>query len=201
MACRIDGKKPTMILPASAGSSSGLSKKRHYPDSKSELDMSIVNGLSSDDSDVDLVSISESEGIDDEVDDSIKLLRSTWASVGVEHKEEDLIGKWYGVIYRSKKKLILYVAKIKNRFLEDVDGSECSLLMACLMPKTGSGNEIKATPTNLPPDISEFPLKDLIYGPLEVIPKEKDLRTYIVPKYREVVSQFNAVKGLDLKDM
>ena len=145
---------------------------------------------------------SENEDTDDEVDDSIKLLRYTnWVPFGVEHKEEDLIGKWYEVIYRSKKKLILYVAKIKNRFLEDVDGPVCSLLMECLMPKTGSGNEIKATPTHLPPDISEFPLKDLIYGLLKVIPKEKDLRTYIVPKYQEVVSQFNALKGLDLKDM
>ena len=169
MACRTDGKKPTTILPSSAGSSSGLSKKRHYPDSESESDMSVVNGLSSDDSDDDLVSISESEDTDDEVDDSIKLLRLTWASAGVEHKEEDLIAKWYRVIYR-KKKLILYVAKIKNRFLEDVDGPVCSMLMECLMPKTGSGNEIKATLTHLPPDISEFPLKDLIYGPLEVIP-------------------------------
>ena len=201
MACRIDGKKPTMILPASAGSSSGLSKKRHYPDSESESDMLTVDGLSSDDSDDDLVSISESEDTDSEVDDSIKLLTSTWASVGVEHKEEDLIGKWYEVIYYNKKKLILYVAKIKNRFLENVDGPVCSLLMECLMPKTGSENKIKATPTHLPPDISEFPLKDLIYGPLEVIPQKKDSRTYIVPKYQDIVSQFNVVKELDLKDM
>ena len=48
---------------------------------------------------------------------------------------------------------------------------------------------------------SEFPLKDLIYGPLEVISKKKDSRTYTVPKYQEVVSQFDAVKGLDLTDI
>jgi hypothetical protein len=91
-----------MILSASEASSSGLSKKRHFPDSESESD---------DDSDDDLVSISESDT--DYVDDPIKkLLKSTLVSVGVDNKEEDLIGKRYGVICHSKKKLILYVAKI-----------------------------------------------------------------------------------------
>ena len=153
MACQVDGKKPTMILSASAASSSGLSRKKLYSDSESELDMSLssIDGLS----DNACVSASESD-TDNEVDDSIKMLRSTWASVGVDHKEEDLIGKWYGVIYRCKKKMILYVAKLKNRFLEDVDGPVSSLLMECLMPKIGSENELRATPTHLPPDISKF---------------------------------------------
>ena len=35
------------------------------------------------------------------------------------------------------------------------------------MPKVGSGTELKAAPSHLQPDISEFSLKDMIYGSLE----------------------------------
>ena len=66
------------------------------------------------DSDCDVFPISES---DDGQDSTNQLLKSTWASVGLDHKEEDLIGKWYGVVYRGKKKVTLYIAKVLNRFL------------------------------------------------------------------------------------
>ena len=192
MACHIDGKKPVMILPASASSFSGSSsRKRRYPDFDTES--SSEESEYGSDSDCDVSPISES----DDGQDLYKILKSTWASVSLDHKEEDLIGKWYGVVYRGKRKVTLYIAKILNRFLMDVDGPVKSLLMECLMPKIGSGNQLKATPSHLPADTSEFEVKDLIYGPVKVIPKEIDSRTLIiVPNYDDIVSHFTEVKFL-----
>ena len=73
------------------------------------------------------------------------------------------------VLFTVKKKVTLYIAKILNRFLMDVDGPVKSLLMECLMPKIGSGNQLKAAPNHLPADISEIEVKDLIYAPVKVI--------------------------------
>ena len=197
MACRIDGKKPVMILPASASSFSGSSsRKRPHPDSDTES--SSEESMYDSDSDCDVFLISES---DDGQDSTNQLLKSTWASVGLDHKEENLIGKWYGVVYRGKKKVTLYIAKVLNRFLMDVDGPVKSLLMECLMPKTGSGNQLKAAPSHLPADVSEFEVKDIIYGPVKVIPKERDSRTFIVPNYEDIVSHFAEVKSLDIDDV
>ena len=53
---------------------------------------------------------------------------------------------------------MLYAAKLLNHFLVDEDGQVKSLLMECLQPKVGSGNDLKATPKHLP-DIDNFPVK------------------------------------------
>ena len=100
-----------------------------------------------------------------------------------------------------EKKVTLYIAKILNRFLMDVDDPVKSLLMECLMPKIGSGDQLKAAPNHLPADISEFEVRDLIYGPVKVIPKERDSRAFIVPNYEDIVSHFTEVKSLDIDDV
>ena len=81
---------------------------------------------------------------------------------------------------------MLYAAKILNQFLFDVEGPVKSLLMECLIPKVGSGTKLKAAPSQLQLDISEFSLKDIINGPLETIPENRHSKTYIVPKYEEL---------------
>jgi len=126
-----------MIEPSSVASSSGSSSKnRPYSDSDTESD-SDMSDTSEDEDD----SLSESENDDEPV----KLLKSNWPSVGLEKKEDDIKGSWYGVIYREKKKkkTAFFIAKILNRLLEDVDGPVKSLYMVCLMAKLGSGNELK----------------------------------------------------------
>ena len=62
---------------------------------------------------------------------TIKVLKNTWESFGLNHDEESIKGKWYGVIYKGSKgkKPMLYVAKLLNRFLVDKDGPVKSLLM------------------------------------------------------------------------
>ena len=66
------------------------------------------------------------------------------------------------------------------------------------MSKVGSGTELKAAPNHLSLNISEFSLKDIIYGPLEAIPNIRHLKTYIVPKYEELKVHFEIVQGIDV---
>ena len=93
--------------------------------------------------------------------------------------------------------ILLYAAKLLNHFLVDEDGQVKSLLMECLQPKVGSGNDLKATPKHLP-DIDNFPVKNIICGPLEVIPKEQDSETFIVSTYEELKEHIAIVKIIDV---
>ena len=117
----------------------------------------------------------------DDEEDTDKILKSTWISLSPPVSEDDIIGKWYGCIYGDKKPQ-LYVAKVEKRFLVDEGGPVETILMRCLMPKTGSGITLQDTPKHLPPDISQFPLENIIFGPLEVIPRKRDSRSFNVPK-------------------
>ena len=107
---------------------------------------------------------------EDEGEQDIRALKSTCKSLFPPIKEEDIIGKLYGVIY-GKKKTSLFVAKVEKRFLVDKDGCVQSIMMRCLMPKMWSGTTLKDTPKHLPPDI-------IMLGPLEVIPRERDSMTF-----------------------
>ena len=49
------------------------------------------------------------------------------------------------------------------------------------------------------PDISQFPLENVIFGPLEVIPRIRDSCSFNVPKYQELKDHFNIVAKLDRK--
>lgn len=193
MACRVDGKKPTMIHPYCS---------KDTKSSKKSL-TNVFNDMSeSEDSEDEEFNVND-EVMDDDFEsdaeeDPAKILKSTWISRSPPVSEYDIIGKWYGCIYGDKKTQ-LYVAKVEKRFLIDEGGPVESILMRCLMPKTGSGITLQDTPTHLPPDISQFPLENIIFGPLEVIPRIRDSRSFNVPKYQELKDHFNTVVKLDRK--
>ena len=190
--CQVDGKKPTMILPHC---SQDIKSKR-------SLKNAFNNMSESEDSEDDRFSV-DNEVIDDDLEsddeeDAETILKSTWISLSPPVSEDDLIGKWYGCIYGDKKPQ-LYVAKVEKRFLLDEGGPVETILMRCLMPKTGSGITLQDTPKHLPPDITQFPLENIIFGLLEVIPRIQDSRSFNVPKYQELKDHFNIVAKLDRK--
>ena len=128
---------------------------------------------------------------DDDDDDPIasaqaKLI-STWKAISPPVKESEIIGQWYGVAYKGKRREILHVAKVLRRFLYDEDGPVESLLMSCLKPKVGSGNILDEPPKRLP-DNWEFNLKDVIVGPLEVTPH--NATQFVVTNYDDLVQHF-----------
>ena len=87
-------------------------------------------------------------------------LKAVWKSFSLPVKEEHLVGKWYALMVRSKKRRkTLYIAKVLRRFLLEAGGPVDKLEMRCLMPKYGSGNTIDDTPELHPEDIGQFKRK------------------------------------------
>ena len=65
-------------------------------------------------------------------------------------KDEYIIGKWYAVIFQSKRNKRLYIGKVLHHFLFDENGGVESLEIRCLKPKVGHGTILEVTPSHLP---------------------------------------------------
>ena len=87
----------------------------------------------------------------------------TWKSLSPPVPESSILGKWYAVIYTTKKSNKLLIGKVLRRFLNDVNGPIESVEFRCLKPKV-----FEDTPCHLP-DIGVFKTEDIIYGPVQVI--------------------------------
>ena len=48
-----------------------------------------------------------------------KILQATWDSLSPPNMEEDIVGRWYGVAYETKRSSMLFIGKILQRFLLD----------------------------------------------------------------------------------
>ena len=94
----IDGKKPVMVLPAAA--TTHVSKKKVARDETSDSDSDEIESFEEIDTDMDVISESDTSIIDDDNDDLIPtdILRSTWETLSPPVPEEDVLGKWYTVI-------------------------------------------------------------------------------------------------------
>ena len=194
--CKIDGMKPTMILPVAM---TAKEPRRLFPAEESDTD-SEESECSDDYSSEEEDALGK---IDDDVNEDADLepeykLKLTWESLSPPNKEEDLIGKWYGVIYESKRSSMLFVGKILRRFLHDAEGPVDSIEIRCLKPKTGSGTILDDTPSHSP-DISTFQLTDVIYGPLNVVPVKGN--KFDVLEYEDLVEHFNVVKIIQRSDI
>ena len=204
--CKVDGKKPKMLLPIAA------TKKRtsrklfdSFDESESETDVS-------DESDSNVDVSDELEGVMDTSDDkdtsgesqneaAVSQLKKVWGSLDSSTPEEEILGNWYAVVYAGKKSMSLYVAKILRRFLIDANGSVDSILMRYLKPIAGSETRLQATPEHLPPTDAHFKLEDIIAGPLEMIPVGGSSVLYEVPKYNELKNLFEVVNKTDRKQL
>jgi len=147
-ACKIDGKCPQMIFLAS------------YLPTKRKLALCQSSDEEESSSDCDSVgdSFEESDDpMDDEEDPLDEVtLKKIWSVISPPNVEADIVGKWFGVIYSSKKRASLFIAKINKRFLHDENGRVDKLLMTCLKPKVGLGNILEDTTKHLPPDQGMF---------------------------------------------
>ena len=92
-------------------------------------------------------------------------LLKTWKTVKKTNKEENLLGKHYAVVYSGKHSKILYIAKLEQRFLVNVDGEFYKLLMSCLKPKIGLGTILEETPNTCPKTVECFTLGTLFLIP------------------------------------
>ena len=197
-----------MILPASTNPRKRLAMLEDESD-----DESVSHNMFEDESEeselhIDSSSEDESEeesdnedGTDDETDEvssAIKKLKETWKSLSPPINETDIIGKWYGLSWTTKRSTTLFVGKLVRRFLVDQNGPVDSFIMRCLKPKVGSGNILEETPSHLPPDESHFPLCDVIAGPLHVFPKGSTRLEVLM--YNELKKHFDIVSKLNRTD-
>ena len=58
----------------------------------------------------------------DEVFTAINKLKETWKSLSPPINETDIIGKWYGLSWTTKRSNTLFVGKLVRRFLVDENG-------------------------------------------------------------------------------
>ena len=187
--CKVDGIKPVMIVPAAATASSS---KRKAPASEAEESESDFSDSDFDDTENESDFESETSNTDDV--SAADILRATWKTLSPPVTEDSLLGKWYGVVYCTKRISKLFVGKILKRFLADENGLVEKLEVRCLKPKVSSGTIPEDTPAHLP-DVSLFDLADVIYGPLKVVPLKSD--KFNVPDYEKAVEHFNNVKSMD----
>ena len=183
-ACQVAGRKPVMICPASSTVASTSKKqkqvKKKFFDKEEDSSFLEETPESSEES-------AGEESSDNEVVDESKRAMATihgaWKAISPPNKEDEVMGKWFGVVYCGGKVLMLHVAKLLCHFLDDENGPVASAEMECHMAKVGSGDVLQATPFHLPRDTAIFPLQDVISGPLLVIPKARDSRSYQVQGY------------------
>ena len=116
----------------------------------------------------------------DESNRAMATIQGAWKAISPLNKEDEVMGKWFGVVYCGGKVLMLHVAILLRRFLDDENGPVVSAEMECNMAKVGSGDVLQATPSHFPRDTAIFPLQDVISGPLLVIPEARDSRSYQV---------------------
>lgn len=185
--CRISGKKPTMILPATTdyfddGSNSDIEE---YDSSDSEVAMS-------DDSDA-INEPTNDEFLGDK--SASEKMVSTWKKLSPPVIEKDIIGKWFAGIYETKKVNYLCIGRLLKRFLDDENGDVNSVEMRCLKPKiAGSGTVMEDTPDHLP-DIGIFKIYNIIDGPLKVTPLRG--KKWDIPNYEKINHFFQEASTLD----
>ena len=140
---------------------------------------------------------SSEEDEDDEDGDEMALL-SLWKWLSPPTEEEEIVGKWFALVYESKKKSYVYVGKALKRFLQDVNGLAIGLEMNCLKPKIGSGDVLESYDVGQE-DIAVVKLSNIISGPLSVTPLRHG--KWQINGYSGIINTFDRVKKLDRESL
>ena len=113
-----------MVLPAAATS---VSKKKIARDETLDSDSDEIENFEESDTDIDVMSEGDSSIIDDDNDLlPTDILRSNWETLSPPVPEEDVLGKWYTIIYATKQATHLYLGKILKHFLlKDIGDVDC----------------------------------------------------------------------------
>jgi len=190
-----NGEKPVMILPAAAKAGPSIQRKLQMSEESDDSDIELekLSESESDDSENDKDDTEESENEKDEsenivISEAISTMIQTQKIINPPTKEKDLIGKWFAVVFNNKRKRSLFIAKLQKRFLLDKDGPADEFLMRCLKPKTDSGIILEDTPKHLPPDEGMFSVSQIIAGPLKVIPKGPT--SFMIPEYENILAKY-----------
>ena len=149
-----NGEKPTMLLSAAATAGSSSRRKfklnEEYEESDDESESFLESELEVSDESSSEESETEEGMENDKLSDAIATMTKTQHLLNPPTEEKYLIDKWFAVVYTSKRKITLYIAKFLKRFLVDKDGPVDECLMRCLKPKVDSGMVLTDTYSETP---------------------------------------------------
>ena len=115
-----------------------------------------------------------------------RTVRKVW----VHQQEEDVVKKWYGCFYATKRGLKLFIGKAMQRFLNSESGLLTPLEIDCLEPKLGTTDCIlkwvKKSNVNI------FPVQSINCGFLNANPLSNGC--WECPMYAEILKIFEINK-------
>ena len=76
----------------------------------------------------------EDESSEEEIenDEPVKAMQNCWKGLSPPTAEDDVVNKWHGCIYTSKRGPNLFIGKVTQRFLNDEGGLIAALEIDCL---------------------------------------------------------------------
>ena len=84
-----------------------------------------------------------------------------WIAINPPVLENEIVGKWFGCIFNSRKCSNLFVGRALNRFLYDEGGYTVALRLDCLQLKFGVTDCIFKEHNQSQQDIETFPIADI----------------------------------------
>ena len=120
-------------------------------------------------------------------------MEECWCRLSLPTMEKELIDKWFVCIFLHNKSAGLYIVRVKKRFLNDEGGMVLALEFDFLERKLGVTDNILQEVKRK--DVGVFPIKDIIYGPLQMNPLRG--RRWECLSYEIVIKHFEEVKKLD----
>ena len=140
------------------------------------------------------------ESSEEEIEDDepvVMTMQNCWKGLSPPTAEEDVVNKWYGCIYMSKRERNLFIGKATQRFLNDEGGLIMALEIDCLEQKLGTTDCILKQAEKS--DVDIFPVQNIICGPLNVNPLSNG--RWECPMYAEVRKIFEKYKKVDCKKL
>ena len=124
------------------------------------------------------------------------ILGECWKGLSPPISETEIVGKWYGCIFKAKKKTYFYKGRATRRFLSDEGGLITALEIDWLEQKLSVTDHVLKHGQQ---DIGIFVVKDVICGPLQMFALQ--CGRWQCPKYNEICLLFEKVKKDDREQL
>ena len=147
------------------------------------------------DTDIEVKDKSNEEQIED--NEPVVAMQNCWKGLSPLTAEEDVVNKWYGCIYSSKRGPNLLIGKATQRLLNDEDGLIMALKIDCVEQKLENTDCILKQVRKS--DVDIFPVQNIICSPLNIIPLSNGHLECLM--YTEVQKIFEKYKKIDLEKL
>ena len=130
-------------------------------------------------------------------------LKTCWETLTPPVPESDLKNAWYAGIFvgLGKKKGVLYLGRVTQRFLKEENGPIDYMELSCLKPcASPSATVLEEPPVSLSPDIGLFHGFNIIAGPLQSVTYMKG-RKWGYENYPLLYKYYKMVEKINLEEL